>query len=163
MRHAAARDRTCVQLLLDAERQKRQNVQRVITDLRRGVSHHSSSASSVKFSLHTYTLHAYDLCCHCSCPKLPDAFATEVPHIFLILIHTLGRITPLYNMTCSLYLASLDHSLKVLRRDDTLSIFNRIGVPFLVHLYSKPSSPLLSVNVNVASSYTSSALELCRR
>lgn len=52
MLHAAAGDRTSVQLLLDDERQKRQSVARILTDLRRRVNHRSSLIASVRSTLH---------------------------------------------------------------------------------------------------------------
>lgn len=62
MLYAAGRDLICVQLFLDAERQKRQNVMRIITDLERRASHHSSLLCSASASLHSDMWHACEAC-----------------------------------------------------------------------------------------------------
>lgn len=62
MLHAEVRDHTRVQLLLHTERQKHQSVERVVTDLRRLVCHHSSLIDSPRASFHSDMHHAYERC-----------------------------------------------------------------------------------------------------
>lgn len=62
MLFAAVCNRTSVQLLLDAEQQKHQNVERVITDLRRCVRHNSRLVDLAKASLHFEMPHGYEEC-----------------------------------------------------------------------------------------------------
>lgn len=62
MLHATVRYRTRVHLLVDAGRQNRESVERIITDLRRRAGLHSSLATSARASPHSSTYHLYETC-----------------------------------------------------------------------------------------------------
>lgn len=62
MLHSSVRDLTHVELLMDAERQKRRNIKRLIADWRGHISHHSSLVDCERTSLHSDMHHAYETC-----------------------------------------------------------------------------------------------------
>lgn len=116
--HASIRDCNRVPLVLDADRQKHQRTECLITDLRRCVIHHSSLVDSAKTSLHSDTRHAHETCL----PSLLSEVSWRIRDCDAVYhsdIDTqLGAYESIIQQGVHFILASLDHSLEDLRRDD---------------------------------------------
>lgn len=119
MFNAAGRHRTRVQLLLNTERQKLQSIESIITDLRRCVSRHSNLIDFARVSLHSDMRHAYETFLRLFLSEVAGGiqdcgveYQSEV-HI------QLGAFQSTIEHGGHCILASFNHSLEDLRRDDT--------------------------------------------
>lgn len=115
---AAVRDRTRLQLFLDAERQKCQRVERTITSLRTHVRYHSTLVDIARDGLHSGMRHGYESCLQSILAQVAGriwdcgaAYHSDVDTQLGAYESTVLRIV-------HSILASLDRSLEDLPRDD---------------------------------------------
>lgn len=103
MLHAASRDCTRLQLLLNAEWRKRQSVERTISDFWIRVSNNSTLVDMVMEDFILLFILAMIGACSLSWHRFPGAFLTVVCYTTVLLTGSPGRMSQLYSRVCTLF------------------------------------------------------------
>lgn len=137
--HAAACDRTHVQLWLYAERQRHRNDGRVITDLWRCVSRHPSLVHSARVSLHSDRRHVYETCLRLLSSDIAKS-TRQCGAVYHSDLHTQpGAYACTVKQGVHSIQVSLDHSLENPCFDDAPADLQQNSVSLSSTLHSKPS------------------------
>lgn len=118
MLHAAVMDRTRLQMLLDAELQKRQSAERTIAGLRMRVSDHSTLVDTVREHIHSTMPCGYESCLQ----FISAQVAGRMHHCGVVYHSDVDTQLRAYGSTVQndvhSILANLDRSLEDIRRGD---------------------------------------------